>query len=141
MENEKEVVREVFIAKMKFKNIQHDLFIRSGNSPEETLNSALLQEKGHVTASTLQKQMGLSGRSSSSSYFGQSHPNSFKKNKNQHYQLSERTAFKTELTELKIQEENPTIDLTTLNKDITNHVTSAGRNYPRITNFHVQQRM
>ena len=40
--------------------------------------SALLQRKGYVTASTLQKQMGLSGPSSSNSNFGQSHPNSFK---------------------------------------------------------------
>ena len=64
-----------------------------------------------------------------------------KQNKNQHYQFTERTTFKRELTELKIQEENPTVDLTTLNKKITNHVTSAGRNYPRIINFHVQQRM
>ena len=53
---------------MKFKNIQLDFCIKS----------ALLQEKGYVTASTLQKQMGLLGPSSSNSESGQSHPNSFK---------------------------------------------------------------
>ena len=78
LENEKEVVRDIFIAKMKFKDIQRDFCIRPGNSPEETLKSALFQEKKYVTASTLQKQMGLSGPSSSNSNFGQNHPNSFK---------------------------------------------------------------
>ena len=62
---------------MKFKDIQRDLFIRPGNSPEETVKSALLQEKRYVTASILQKQMGLSWPSSSYTNFGQSHPNSF----------------------------------------------------------------
>ena len=78
LENEKEIVRDIFIAKMKFKDIQRDLCIRPGNSPEETLKSALFQEKEYVTASTLQKQMGLSGPASSNSNFGQNHPNSFK---------------------------------------------------------------
>ena len=43
---EKEVVRDIFITKMKFKDIQRELCIQPGNSPEETLRSALLQETG-----------------------------------------------------------------------------------------------
>ena len=54
---EKEVVRDIFIAKIEFKDIQRELYIHPGNSPEETLRSALLQETGYATASTLQKQM------------------------------------------------------------------------------------
>ena len=55
--------------------------------------------------------------------------------------FSEKTTFRLEVTELKTQEENSTTDLTILNKEIANHVTSAGRNSLRIINFHVQQRM
>ena len=63
---------------MKFKDIQRDLCIRPGNSPEEKLKSTPPEEKGYGTASTLKKQMDLSGPSSSNSNFGQSHPNLFK---------------------------------------------------------------
>ena len=55
---EKEVVRDIIIAKMKFEDIQRELCIRPGKLPEKTLSSALLQETGYATASTLQKQMG-----------------------------------------------------------------------------------
>ena len=54
---EKEVVRDIFNAKMKFKDIQRELCLRPGNSPEETLRYALLKEAGYATASTLQKQL------------------------------------------------------------------------------------
>ena len=43
---------------MRFNDIQRELCIRPGDSPEETLKSAPLQEKSSVTASALQKQMG-----------------------------------------------------------------------------------
>ena len=58
IENGKEVVRDIFIAKIKFKDIQCDIWIRPGNSPNKTLKSALLRKKGYVTASTLQKTNG-----------------------------------------------------------------------------------
>ena len=55
--NEKEVVRDLFIAKLRFKDIQWELCICRGYSLEITLKSALFQEKGYVTASALQKHM------------------------------------------------------------------------------------
>ena len=55
-EIEKEVIRDIFIAKMRFSDIQRELCIRPGATVDDTLKSALLQEKGYVTASTLQKQ-------------------------------------------------------------------------------------
>ena len=55
IDQEKEVVRDIFIAKMRYKDIQRELCIRPGTTPEETLKSALLQEKGAQTATDLQK--------------------------------------------------------------------------------------
>ena len=55
-EIEKEVIRDIFIAKMRSSDIQRELCIRPGATVDDTLKSALLQEKGYVTASTLQKQ-------------------------------------------------------------------------------------
>ena len=52
----KEVIRDIFIVKMRFSDIQRELCIRPGATVDDTLKSALLQEKGYVTASTLQKQ-------------------------------------------------------------------------------------
>ena len=43
-----------------YKDIQRDICIRPGATPEETLKSALLQEKGAQTATDLQKQFGSS---------------------------------------------------------------------------------
>ena len=60
IDQEKEVVRDIFIAKMWYKDIQRELCIRPGTTPEETLKSALLQEKGAQTATDLQKQFGSS---------------------------------------------------------------------------------
>ena len=45
IDQEKEVVRDIFIAKMRYKDIHRELCIRLGATPEETLKSALLQEK------------------------------------------------------------------------------------------------
>ena len=53
---EKEVVRDIFIAKMRFSDIQRELCIRRGATVDDTLKSALLQEKGYVTANTIQNQ-------------------------------------------------------------------------------------
>ena len=61
---EKEVVRAILIAKMRYKDIPRELCFRPGNTPEETLKSALLQEKGAQTATSLQKQLGSSVASS-----------------------------------------------------------------------------
>ena len=55
---EKEVVKDPFIVKMRFKDIQRELCIRPSDSPEKTLKSALFHEKGYATASGLQKQIG-----------------------------------------------------------------------------------
>ena len=52
-----EVVLDLFIAKMRFKDTQRELCICPSHSLEETLTTALFQEKGYVTASALQKQM------------------------------------------------------------------------------------
>ena len=48
-------MRYIFIAKMRYKDIQRELCIRPGANPEETLKSALLQEKGAQTVIDLQK--------------------------------------------------------------------------------------
>ena len=56
-DQEKEVVRDIFIAKMRYKDIQRELCIRPGATPEDTLKSALLQEKGAQTATDLQRQL------------------------------------------------------------------------------------
>ena len=45
IDQEKEVVRDIFIAKMRYTEIRCELCIRPGATPEETLKSALLQEK------------------------------------------------------------------------------------------------
>ena len=55
-EIEKVVIRDIFIAKMRFSDILRELCIRPGATVDDTLKSALLQEKGYVTASTLQRQ-------------------------------------------------------------------------------------
>ena len=57
IDQEKEVVRDIFIVKSRYKDIQRELSIRPGSTPEETFKSALLQEKGAQTASNLQKQL------------------------------------------------------------------------------------
>ena len=46
VDQEKEVVRDIFFAKTRYKDIQWELCIRTGNTPEETLKSAVLHEKG-----------------------------------------------------------------------------------------------
>ena len=43
---------------MRFQDIQRDLCIRSGATPEDILKSALLQEKWAQTTSSLQKNFG-----------------------------------------------------------------------------------
>ena len=60
IDQEKEVVRDIFIAKMRYKDIQRELCIRPGATPEDSLKSALLQEKGAQTATDLQRQLGSS---------------------------------------------------------------------------------
>ena len=55
---------------MKYKDIQRELCIRPGTTPEETLKSALLQEKGAQTATDLQKQLGSSVSMGSFSHSG-----------------------------------------------------------------------
>ena len=44
IDQEKEVVRYIFIAKMRYKDIQRELCIRPGATPEDSLKSVLLQE-------------------------------------------------------------------------------------------------
>ena len=70
IDQEKEVVRDIFILKMSFKDIQRELCIRPGVTPEETLK--LLQEKGAQTASDLQKQFISSASMGSFSQSGSS---------------------------------------------------------------------
>ena len=41
---------------MRFSDIQRELCIRSGATVDDTLESALLQEEGYITANILQKQ-------------------------------------------------------------------------------------
>ena len=60
IDQEKEVVRDIFIAKMRYKDIQRELCIRPGATPEDSLKSALLQEQGAQTATDLQRQLGSS---------------------------------------------------------------------------------
>ena len=72
IDQEKEVVRDIFIVKMRYKDIQRELCIRPGATPEETLKSALLQEKGAQTATDLQKQFGSSSTMGSFSHSGSS---------------------------------------------------------------------
>ena len=59
IDQEKEVVRDIFIAKKRYKDIQRELCIRPGATPEETLNSAFLQEKAAQTASSQQNNSGI----------------------------------------------------------------------------------
>ena len=70
VDQEKEVVRAILIAKMRYKDIPRELCFRPGNTPEETLKSALLQEKGAQTATSLQKQLGSSSVAGSLSHQG-----------------------------------------------------------------------
>ena len=70
IDQEKEIVRGIFIAKMRYKDIQRELCIRPGTTPEEALKSALLQEKGAQTATDLQKQLGSSASMGSFSQSG-----------------------------------------------------------------------
>ena len=65
-------MRDIFIAKMWYKDIQRELCIRPGATPEETLKSALLQEKGAQTATDLLKQFGSSSTMGSFSHSGSS---------------------------------------------------------------------
>ena len=55
---------------MRYKDIQRELCIRPGATPEETLKSALLQEKGAQTATYLQNQFGSSSTMGSFSHSG-----------------------------------------------------------------------
>ena len=47
---------DIFLAKMRFVDIQWEICIRPGANIDETLKSELLQEKVYVTVITLQKQ-------------------------------------------------------------------------------------
>ena len=58
-DQEKEVVRDIFIVKMRYKDTQRELWIRPGATPEKTLKSALLQEKAAQTASSQQNNPGI----------------------------------------------------------------------------------
>ena len=78
IDQEKEVVRKIFIAKMRYKNIQRELCIRPGNTSEETLKSALLQEKGAQTVTSLQNQLGSSSVVGGSSHQGSSSAQNFR---------------------------------------------------------------
>ena len=131
IENEKEVVCDIFIAKMKFKDIQRDLCIRPGNS----------RKNAKVTASTLQKQMGLSARSSSNSNFGQSHPNSFKIKQEPTLSVQRKNSIQNRTNRPQNPRGKSNNRPNNTQQRETNHVTSAGRNSPRIIKFHVQQRM
>ena len=55
---------------MRYKDIQRELCIRPGTTPEETLKSALLQEKRAQTATNLQKQHGCPSASGIFSHQG-----------------------------------------------------------------------
>ena len=57
---EKEVVRDIFIAKMRYQDIKPKLSIRPGNTPEEILKSALLQEKGAPNRNKFRKSTWIS---------------------------------------------------------------------------------
>ena len=70
IDQEKEVVRDIFIAKMRYKDIQRELCIHPGATPEDSLKSALLQEKGAQTATDLQRQLGSSSSMGNSSQSG-----------------------------------------------------------------------
>ena len=68
IDQEKEVMRDIFIAIMRYKDVQRELCIRPGATPEETLKSALLQENGAQTATDLQNQFGSSSTMGSFSH-------------------------------------------------------------------------
>ena len=51
------MIRDIYKVKMKFMDIQRELSIRPGANIDETLKSALLQEKGYVTSNNLQKNL------------------------------------------------------------------------------------
>ena len=70
IDQEKEVVRDIFMAKMRYKDIQRELCIHPGATPEDSLKSALLQEKGAQTATDLQRQLGSSSSMGNSSQSG-----------------------------------------------------------------------
>ena len=71
IDQEKELVRDIFIAKLRYKDIHRELCVTPGTTPEETLKSALLQKKGAQTATDLQKQFGVDSFSQSGSSSGQ----------------------------------------------------------------------
>ena len=101
IDQEKEVVRDIFIAKMRYKDIQRELCIRPGATPEETLKSGLLQEKGAQTATDLQKQF---GSSSTMVVFPIQNPVRVRihvSNRNRHFPFKGRNC-RIESTELKI---------------------------------------
>ena len=55
IDQEKEVLRDIFIVKVRYKDINRQLCILPGTTTEDTLKSAFLQDKGAQTASSLQK--------------------------------------------------------------------------------------
>ena len=63
-------MKDTFIVQMRFKDIQPELRTLSGSTPDETLNSALLQEKGTQPASSLQKKLENSAPAGISSHHG-----------------------------------------------------------------------
>ena len=70
---------------MRSKDIQRELCIRPGTTPEETLKSALLQEEGAQTATDLQKQFGSSASMGSFSQSGSSSAQNTRINRNLHF--------------------------------------------------------
>ena len=89
VDQEKEVVRAILIAKMRYKDIPRELCFRPGNTPEETLKSALLQEKGAQTATCLQKQLGSSSVAGSLSHQGPRSAQNFRIKQAPTYSVSE----------------------------------------------------
>ena len=72
VDQKKKVVKNIIITKLRYKDIQRELCIHPGNTPDETLQSALLQKKGAQTATSLEKQFGFSSVAGSSSPQGSS---------------------------------------------------------------------
>ena len=59
---EKEVTRDIFIAKMKCTDIERELCIKLGATADYTLKSALLQEMGYARARVFRRQKSFQSR-------------------------------------------------------------------------------
>ena len=134
---EKQVERDIFVAKMRFEVIQRELCNQSGNTPEETVQSALLHAKAAQMATSSQKQLRSSTVEGSASHQGS--------NSAQNFRIRQEPTYSVQIEKLSVKfnraQQNSSQPREGINtKDVT-HANFEGIKSQQIINKVVQLRL